>query len=135
MDGRCVQGGISEDTANCGLTGCNIRGPDGAEVEIPAQALTQDLQVSLELASTGIFTGNLTRISSIYSLNPVGHYLQVRGRFQFDLRPEFGVEATDVRVYWSPVAGTGWTALTGSAEDMTVVGEFDKFGLFMVARP
>jgi hypothetical protein len=135
MAGRCVQATESIEGSNCGLAGCTIRGPDGAEVVIPARALTENLQLSLRLASNGLFTGDLNRISSIYALEPKGRYLQVRGRFEFLLRPEFGLESTDVRVYWAPEPGAGWIALTGSNEEMLAVGEFDKFGLFMVARP
>ena len=135
QSGQCVLGSESSMVANCGPSGCELEGPEGAFLKIPPLAMTEPLQITINVASAGLSSPQVTRVSQIYALEPVGYLLQAPARFEFTVLPATGVDAKDLRVYWAEKPGDPWEILTGSSEAMIAVGELDRLGLVFVGRP
>jgi hypothetical protein len=102
---------------------------------IPPLAMTETRQITINIASAGLSTPQITRMSQIYALEPLGYLLQTPARFEFIVPPALGADAKDLRVYWSEKPGDPWEILTGNSEDMLAVGELNRLGLVFVGRP
>ena len=129
--GRCVQGTSGKKTPNSvNSSGGIVRGLDDVSIEIPAGALSDEIEISFTKLSTSVTVQGVSPVSDVYEIGPTGQTFSLDATLIIPIQTS-SISGADLAVYRSVNNGSDWEKLYGASSSTLAIGITDKLGLFV----
>lgn len=129
--GRCVQGTSGKKTPNSvNSSGGTVRGLDEVSIEIPAGALSEEIEISFTKLSTSAQIQGVSLVTDIYEVGPSGQAFSLDATLIIPVQTS-SISAADLAVYRSVNNGADWEKLYGASSSTLAIGITDRLGLFV----